>query len=187
MRVISGTAKGHKLKCIKGSNTRPTQDRIKESIFNIIMQYIKDSLVLDLFSGTGSLGIEALSRGAKFSIMVDNNPLCVKVINENLDHTKLSDKAKVICGDCISLIRRINESFDIIFMDAPYNRGLVIPALEQIGKHNMLNPNGITIVERDIEDEIQDNIYFEVFREEFYGHTAVSFLRKLKTPKEMIL
>lgn len=178
MRVIAGSAKGHKLKSIQGLNTRPTQDRVKESIFNIIIDYISDSTVLDLFSGTGSLAIEALSRGAKFAVLVDNNYLCVKVIKENLIHTKFQDKAKVIKDDVISAIKKmkINNKFDIIFMDPPYNEGKIIPTLNEIFNNKILTENGLIVVERSKNDILTD-IPFRVMREQRYGDTIVSFLK----------
>lgn len=182
MRVIAGTAKGHKLRCIQGINTRPTSDRVKESIFNIIMNYIAESSVLDLFSGTGNLGIEALSRGAKECIMIDNNPQCIKVILQNLEHTKLNEKAKVICSNAVSSIRNFKDKFDIIFIDAPYNKGHIEPVLRELFSNKILNANGIIILERNREDIISDSIGFNLFREESYGNTVVSFLNY----KEMV-
>lgn len=177
MRVISGSAKGHRLKCIQGLNTRPTQDRVKESIFNIIMNYIEDANVLDLFSGTGNLGIESLSRGSQFSAMIEKNPACVKIINENLVHTKLNDRAKVICDDVITSIKKLNNKFDIVFMDPPYNKGLIIPTLIQIYNNDILNDNGLIVIERDKKDSLDDSP-FETVREQTYGETVVSFLKK---------
>lgn len=177
MRVISGSAKGHRLKCIQGLNTRPTGDRVKESVFNIIKNYIPDAKVLDLFSGTGNLSIESLSRGAKSAVMVDNNPQCIKIINENLEHTRLNDKSKVLKQDVISAIKNINDKFDIIFMDPPYNKGHLIPVLNQICNSDILNDDGLIVIERDKKDLLED-IAFDIVREEQYGETVVSFLKK---------
>lgn len=178
MRVISGTAKGHSLKCIKGLDTRPTTDRVKESIFNIIAPFITNSKVLDLFSGTGNLAIESLSRGAEFSVLVESNPQCIKVINQNLEHTKLNDMTKVISGD-VSQIKNINNKFDLIFMDPPYNRGYIIPTINIIFEYGLLDADGIIIIERSKHDIISD-IPFEISREQVYGETIVTFLRHKK-------
>ena len=178
LRVISGSAKGHKLKCIKGLNTRPTTDRVKESVFNIIISYIYDSSVLDLFSGTGNLAIEALSRGAKSAVLVDNNPLCIKIINQNLEYTKLKSKAKVICEDVNLAVKKLKSKFDIIFIDAPYNKGYIIPVLNQIYNNDVLSDNGLIVVEREVKDEIADHIDFNIVREQNYGGTVVTFLTK---------
>lgn len=179
MRVISGTAKGHKLKCIEGINTRPTQDRVKESVFNILMNYIKDSNILDLFSGTGNLAIESLSRGARFAIMVDKNPLCKKIIEENLEHTKLQDKGQVLCQDVLDAIRKLKDKykFDIIFMDPPYSKGNILPTLNEIFNSDILSTNGIIVIEREKKDEIEDSTNYKVVREQVYGNTVVSFLK----------
>lgn len=177
LRVISGSARGHKLKCIQGMNTRPTQDRVKESVFNIIMDCIDESIVLDLFSGTGNLGIEALSRGAKFSVMVENSFSCVQVIKENLIHTKLNDKAKVINMDVIMSLKSLNQKFDLIFMDPPYNKNLIIPTLNEIYSNEILSDNGLIIIERSVKDDISGNL-FSVLKEKKYGDTIVSFLQK---------
>ncbi len=175
MRVISGTAKGHSLKCIKGLQTRPTTDKIKESIFNIIAPFIYSSTVLDVFSGTGGLAIEALSRGAKYGVLVDINPACIKVINENLIHTKLSDKARVVLGD-IKTIKHINTKFDLIFMDPPYNKGYIKPTLDIIFEYDLLKSDGIIILERSKKDIIND-LPFDIVREQNYGDTVVAFLK----------
>ena len=125
LRVISGTAKGHKLKTIKGITTRPTADRVKESLFNIISGLIPKARVLDVYAGTGSIGIEALSRGAEFAVFVDKSNECSRIIRENLVSTKLIDKASVITGDIFITLNKIsknNKKFDIIFLDPPYKK-----------------------------------------------------------------
>lgn len=175
MRVISGTAKGHNLKCIKGNSTRPTTDMVKESIFNIIVNFINGSVVLDIFSGTGSLCIEALSRGAQYGIMIDNNSECIKTIKQNLEHTKLVDKADVIFGDTKKL-HKLDYKFDLIFMDPPYNKGLIIPTLNIIHEKDLLKTNGIIIIERSKKDIIED-IPFDIVREQIYSDTVVTFIK----------
>ncbi len=161
MRVISGLAKGHKLKSPKGIQTRPTTDRIKESLFNIISAHIYDSNILDLFAGTGGLGIEALSRGAKFSVFVDKSLEAIKVVKENLIHTKLHDMADVLNIDWLSYINtRYNGiiKYNIIFIDPPYSKGLVEEALKAISDRDMLSNDGIIVVETDKQDIIPESI-----------------------------
>lgn len=161
MRVISGLAKGHMLKSPKGLNTRPTADRIKESLFNIIAVYIRGANILDLFAGTGGLGIESLSRGAEFSVFVDKSHEAVKVIYENLFHTKLNENAKVINADWCYYIKNIydeNKKFDIVFMDPPYSKGIVDEALKLIDEKNILTHDGIIVVETDKNDIIPQSI-----------------------------
>jgi 16S rRNA (guanine(966)-N(2))-methyltransferase RsmD len=178
VRIIAGSAKGHRLKSLEGMNTRPTQDRVKESVFNIIMNYIAESKVLDFFSGTGNLGIEALSRGASHGVLVDKNPVCVKIIKENLIHTKLEDKAKVICEDVNSALKRLKgQKFDLIFLDPPYNKGHIEPTLFGIFENDRLDSDGLVVVERAKKDEIPENQNYQVVREQVYGDTVVSFLK----------
>ena len=181
MRVISGKAKGSKLKALEGLNTRPTSDRIKESLFNIIAPYIQESNVLDLFSGTGNLAIEALSRGAKSAVLIDQSHDAYKTIKYNLEHTKLQQYATVY--NCtyeqyLSKFYNKDTKFDIIFIDPPYNQNFIIPSVISIANANILSSDGIIIVERDYIDNIPDNISdFEVFRNVKYGRTILSFLK----------
>lgn len=178
MRIIAGSAKGHRLKSLEGMDTRPTQDRVKESVFNIIMNYISDCKVLDLFSGTGNLGIEALSRGARYAVLVDKNPACAKIIKDNLIHTKLEDKAKMVCEDVSSALRRLKgQQFNLIFMDPPYSKGHIQPTLDVIFENNILASEGLVVVERSKKDEIPQSQSYQVVREQTYGDTAVSFIK----------
>lgn len=134
MRVIAGAAKGHKLQTIEGLNTRPTTDRIKETLFNIIAFDLPESRFLDLFSGSGAIGIEALSRGADTAVFVEQAAECQKVITENLTHTKLMERARLIKSDVLTGLAQLSaeqETFDIIFMDPPYAAGLAEPTLEK--------------------------------------------------------
>lgn len=181
MRVISGTARGHKLKCLEGMNTRPTTDRIKESLFNIIAGYIRDAYVLDMFAGTGALGIEALSRGAEFAVFVDQSHAASNVIRDNLVHTKLDHQSKIHTTSWNDFIEKIyvnDRKFDVIFMDPPYEKGFIIPVTQRIWEKNMLSENGLLVIERDKEDEIPKVIGgLEVYREQQYGRTVLCFLR----------
>ncbi|WP_094546506.1 16S rRNA (guanine(966)-N(2))-methyltransferase RsmD [Petroclostridium xylanilyticum] len=181
MRVISGSAKGHKLKSLKGMATRPTADRIKESLFNIIAAYLPDAYVLDLFAGTGSLGIESLSRGAEFVVFVDKNPMAVRIISENLLHTKLNEKAKVYNCDWSEYISRFSNAerkYDIIFMDPPYSKGFIIPVLQKIWQKQLLSIEGMIIVEREKGDVIPELIEgLKIVREQHYGRTVITFIQ----------
>lgn len=144
MRVISGTARGTKLKSLEGLSTRPTLDRVKEAIFNIISNSTKNSETLDLFSGSGALSIEALSRGAKLAILCDNNPNAIKIINENLNKTKFLDSSIVKIDDyitCLYDLKNKNYSFDIIFLDPPYGKNMGLTALEKLSDLNLLKDN----------------------------------------------
>ena len=182
MRVISGTAKGKKLNSLEGLETRPTLDRVKEAVFNIIQFDIKDSVVLDLFSGSGALGIEALSRGAKEAILCDASSKAIKIINKNLEETRLKDKAKVINTDYLEVLSKIKDKkFDIIFLDPPYKSDYVEKSIEYISKYNLLAENGIIIVETNDEnkiDKINAKKDLEVYDTRKYGIAIIIFIRK---------
>ena len=179
LRVISGTAKGHKLKTLKGISTRPTSDRVKESLFNIISGMIPGAGVLDIYAGTGSIGIEALSRGSDFAVFVDISNECSRIIRENLVNTKLIDKASVITGDIFITLNKIsknNKKFDIIFLDPPYNKNLVEETLNCIIENDVLKRSSIVIAEHDIDDIVSDEIgVLKKVRSTNYGDTVMSF------------
>lgn len=155
MRVISGISRGTKLKTIESDTTRPTLDRVKESLFNILQDKIKNTVVLDLFAGSGALGIEALSRGATKAYFCDKNPIAVKVIKENLSKTRLEEKAIVFNKDYIEAIRKINEPLSIVFLDPPYKLDLSAKAINELLKNNLITKDSIIIIET---DEINRNV-----------------------------
>ncbi|SHJ70333.1 16S rRNA (guanine(966)-N(2))-methyltransferase RsmD [Caminicella sporogenes DSM 14501] len=182
MRVIAGQAKGTKLKTLKGLDTRPTSDRVKEALFSILAPSIESGKVLDLFSGTGNLGIEAISRGASFAYLVEKNRKCFNIIKENVIKTKLNDKIKIIIKDVFMAIREFGEkgeNFDIIFMDPPYLKGFIIPCLEEICNNNILKEEGIIAVEHDVKDVLPDRVEALIkVKERKYGKTIISFYSK---------
>lgn len=149
MRVISGTARSLQLKSIEGTDTRPTLDRYKETLFNMLQMYIPDCRFLDLFAGCGGIGIEALSRGAAKAVFIDSSRKAVAVIRENLEHTKLADRADVITADAITGLMQIERTgaFDVIFIDPPYNKGLERQALEYLSASRLVNENTLIVVE----------------------------------------
>ena len=156
MRVIAGEKRHLLLKTLDDLSIRPTTDKIKETLFNMIQFDIPGKSFLDLFAGSGAIGIEALSRGAKSATFVDNNDRAVKVIKENLEHTGLSDRALVIKGDAsLSLenLSRKNEVYDIVFMDPPYDKGLYLPVFERLSKSNLINNDTILILEVGLKDD----------------------------------
>lgn len=186
MRVISGSARGRKLKAPEGLNTRPTTDRIKESLFNIIAADLYECRFLDLFSGSGGMGIEALSRGAKKAVFVDNNRNSVAVINDNIRATRFEDRALVLNCDisgAISKLGSIGEKFDIIFMDPPYNRGFVESTLTYIVKADILADDGYIIAEQSQEDKTPEVHGLEVFRIKDYKITKMTFLSAVAVEK----
>ena len=156
MRVIAGKAKSLKLKTIDGISTRPTTDRIKETLFNIINQYIYDCMFLDLFSGSGAIGIEALSRGARKAYFIENNNKAVSCIKENINHTNLDAESVVIKNDVISGLCSIDlkgECFDVVFMDPPYNMQLEKQVLNFLSKSDLINKNKLIIVEASLDTD----------------------------------
>lgn len=179
MRVISGSARGLKLKSPEGLNTRPTADRIKESLFNIISPYIYDCSFLDLFSGSGSIGIEALSRGAKDATFVDFNKDSINILKQNISLSRLEQKSTVYnldVSNAINTLSKNNQKFDIIFLDPPYNKGLLLPTLKKIEQLDLLKDDGFIICEQHInEPEINlDKLY--TYRTKEYKITKMVFL-----------
>ncbi len=182
MRVISGKAKGFKLESPKNMSTRPTSDRVKESVFNTIQGDIYDKTIIDLYSGTGSLGIEALSRGARRAYFIENSRKCIKIIERNLRKTQLLSKSNIICADVIRAIIKLakkNIKADIIFLDPPYNKNLARGTIEYICKYELLNPMGIIIIEHGKKENLPKEIDKTIsFKGKYFGNTGVSFYRQ---------
>ena len=179
MRVITGSARGCRLKELEGMETRPTTDRVKEGLFNIIQFDIEGRKVLDLFAGTGQLGIECLSRGAASAVFVDRRADAVKLIRENLKATRLSDKARVVSGDSMEFLKSLRESFDLIFLDPPYEAGLLEPAIAHIAKFDILAPHGIIVAEHPVGmalPALADP--YRLHRTYRYGKIALSLYRR---------
>ena len=183
MRVISGTCKGRPLKAVPGVTTRPTTDKVKESLFNIVGPYFDGGAVLDLFSGSGSLGLEALSRGMDRGVFVDKDPKAIQIIKTNIHACKMENQAEVHRNDALRSLKALgkrNVQFDLIFMDPPYKIANIIPSLiEEIEKTDMLAENGMIICEHGEELTLPEQLgNFTKFRVERYGITAISFFEK---------
>lgn len=183
MRVISGSARGKKLVSLDGTNTRPTLDQVKEALFNIIQFDIAGKEVLDLFAGSGALGIEAISRGAKSATFCDNSIDAIKVIKTNIQNTKNEDKAVVINKDymlALKYLSKSNSKFDIIFLDPPYKTDFAYKAIDEIINLNLLSKDGIIILETDDakkEEEIRKK-EIVIFDKRKYGRAILIFIRK---------
>lgn len=182
MRVITGSARGHTLKAPKGDNTRPTSDKVKESIFNIIGFIDEEDIILDLFSGSGGMGIEFLSRGAKSCYFIDEDANSIKIIKENLVKTKLIDKSLVYKNSvdrAIKILGNKNLKFDYIFLDPPYDRNYVVKVIKNIVDENLLSDSGKVIIEHETKLELLDK-YYNLFKADYrkYGDTSVSFYKK---------
>ena len=156
MRVITGTARGRKLKSLEGLETRPTTDRVKEGIFNIIQFDLEGRRVLDLFAGTGQMGIEALSRGASGAVFVDQRRDAATLVRDNLKTTNMSDRARVVCGDALAFLASAREKFDIIFIDPPYAAKLWDNALDAVSRFDILSNHGIIVCESPMEQEMPE-------------------------------
>ena len=182
MRVITGQAGGRKLKAPKGMDTRPTSDRTKESLFNIIGQRIIDATFLDLYAGTGAIGIEAISRGALKAVFVENNPRAIRIIRDNLNSTGLADMAEVISREVDVAIQTLSKGprkFDIIFLDPPYLRDLVQKSLVTLDKNKILATEGLVITESSKLDTLPEKAgSLEMLRQEKYGDTILSFYQQ---------
>lgn len=180
MRIITGKARGFKLKAPQGLDVRPTSDRVKESVFNILAGHIEQAEVLDLFAGTGNLGLEALSRGAKSAVFVDCAINSLSIIKENALHTCLGERAEYIRSDAVKAIGRLyhaGRKFDLIFCDPPYNKGHISAVITKLEQNLLLKPGGIVIVEHSKHESIttQENL-LRMVRTEKYGETMITFL-----------
>ena len=181
MRIISGNARGTKLYTLEGNNTRPTLDRVKEALFNKINFQLEEAIVLDLFAGSGALGLEALSRGAKIAYFGENSHQAAKVIKKNIYKTKMQDKAKLIIKDYKKVLEEVKQiKFDIIFLDPPYETNYDIEAIELVLKDNLLKDNGFIVLETDSnekENKIKTlNIKIDDARK--YGRVKLLFLSR---------
>ena len=179
MRVITGKARGINLKTPEGLQTRPTADRVKEALFSIIQFDIPGTRVLDLFGGTGQLGIEALSRGAKSATFVDASNTACNLIRENLKRTRLQEESRVICSDYLAFLGRCSEKYDIIFLDPPYAEVFLENALNRITEIDILQSGGIIITERPLEKELSmDFPGYSRSKDYKYGKVLLTIYRK---------
>ncbi len=176
MRVIAGKAKGHKLKTIEGLQTRPTTDRMKETLFNVIAFDLLQCRFLDLFSGSGAIGIEALSRGAKECVFVEKSKEACHIIDENLKHTKLKN-AVVLQKDVFdALLLLKQQKFDMIFLDPPYQSDLAVSVCHKIVEYDLLEKQGYVIWERSAEIKIPFISGLTIVKEKKSKTTVITFL-----------
>lgn len=179
MRIIAGTAKGKTIKCRKGTDTRPTMDRVKESLFSILMPYIEDSRVLDLFSGTGNIALEAISRGAKKAVMIEKDKEALRVIIENVNNLGFEDQCRAYKNDverAVEILGKKREKFDIIFMDPPYIEEVCTKVVKGVEKAGLLAEGGIIICEHHKYEDMGDTIgEFKKIDERAYGKKTITF------------
>ena len=181
MRIISGKARGTKLYTLEGENTRPTLDRVKESVFNIIQNEIQNCIFLDLFSGSGSIGIEAVSRGAKKAIMCDSSKEAISVIEKNIQKTHSEKYIELYCGKYDFVLKnRVKEKVDIVYVDPPYKTDFAYKSVELLLEKQLLKEQSIVIIETD-QEEIIHNIQqldIEIISQRKYGRAHIIFLKR---------
>ena len=180
MRVIAGEARGRKLISLDGLHTRPTTDRVKESMFNMLSMRMLDARVLDAFSGSGALGIEALSRGAASCVFLENDTKAMSVTQENLKTIGFLDRANMHLCDACQFIKSTKEQFDIIFLDPPYDANLYLPILSAIAEGNVLAEDGVIVAERRADTEPCAIDSLSIVKDKRYGKTAVTMYERTK-------
>ena len=182
MRVIAGTARRLRLKTLEGLETRPTTDRIKETLFNMIADGLFGCSFLDLFAGSGGIGIEALSRGAKRAVFVEKNPQACACVRENLAHTKLSAQAETMQADALNALVRLSgrESFDYIYMDPPYGKELEKKALAFLADSSLLAEDGVIIIEASLDTAFDDieELGYSIIKSKGYKTNKHVFLKR---------
>ena len=178
MRIISGARRGHKLLDFEGMDIRPTTDRVKESMFNLIQENISEARVLDVFSGSGALTFEALSRGAESAVCIDKDKRSVDIIRKNAQTLNYEDKCEILNTDSIEYLNRCNGEFDIIFLDPPYNKGFIEPVLSIIAEKGIISDEGIIVLESDDTDFCSDIDGLERIKQRKYGRTYVTVYKK---------
>jgi 16S rRNA (guanine966-N2)-methyltransferase len=180
MRIISGTSRGRRLATPKSQAIRPTSDRVKESIFNSLGNEVEGKAVLDLFAGTGNLGIEALSRGAKKALFVEKGRQALRLIQINLAQVGMEDRSEILPKDvsrAIGILNQRGESFDLILMDPPYEKGLIQRTLLKLHSHRIYHEDSILIVEHDRREPIPEKVEgWTLSRQRKIGDTLISFL-----------
>jgi 16S rRNA (guanine966-N2)-methyltransferase len=177
MRVTGGIGKGRKLKIPAGSRVRPTSDKVKQALFNILGQKVEGALFLDLFAGIGGIGIEALSRGAGRVVFVDDSRDSLKIIKKNVEQTGFAERAQVVASKAETFLKKTSEQFDIVFIDPPYSLALE-PLLVVIGETGILKPDSILIAEHfKKHPSIEHTGNLLLYREAQYGDTVLAFYR----------
>ena len=179
MRVISGKVRGMKLVAPEGESTRPTLDRVKEAVFSMLLPYINEALVLDLFAGSGAMGIEALSRGAKKSVFVDSSEKAINCIKANINNARMAEDSLIIHSDFCKFLCEYSGAFDIVFIDPPYEAGLYEKVFSLLASNNLISPDGLIIAEWDYENGIGNlPSEFELVKEKKYGRVGISVFKR---------
>lgn len=183
MRIIGGLARGTNLYTLDGLDTRPTLDRVRESLFNIIQNDIKDSVLLDLFAGSGAVGLEAISRGAKKAVLCDKNKKAIEVINKNVKKLRAEEKVQILCIDYENYLKTSQEKFDFIYLDPPYKTKCISKSVQLIYNADLLTEKGVIIAETDelekVINEINEmKLSINIYDTRKYGRARLIFMRK---------
>ncbi|WP_245628469.1 16S rRNA (guanine(966)-N(2))-methyltransferase RsmD [Fervidicola ferrireducens] len=183
MRITGGMFRGRRIKSLPGESTRPTSDIVRESLFNILGEKIVNCSFLDIFAGTGSVGIEALSRGAEKAAFIEKSGFACRVIKENLDILGVSEKGIIIKSDFLKGLRKLentNTTYDVIFLDPPYNKGYASNCLEVLTCSKLLKPGFIIVVQHSVSEIIKVPPKVTCYKEKRYGITRLSFFTGVK-------
>ena len=178
MRINSGKYKGRVIEGFTLEGTRPTMERVKESLFAMLQNKIDSSIVLDLFAGSGNLGIEALSEGASYAYFVDNNKKAIKTIENNLKKLNINN-ATIILDDYQKALKKIDKKIDIVFLDPPYKTNYIETSINEIEKNNILNIDGLIVCESDTIDKIIFPEKYQVVKEKKYGDKFIVIIKKI--------
>lgn len=181
MRIISGSRRGHKLTGFQGDSVRPTTDRVKESIFNLIRDYVPESVCLDMFAGSGALSFEAISRGAARAVLLDKDKRSTDIIRKNAESLGFEAQCEIRNEDCFAYAERTGEKFDIIFLDPPYNKGFIEPVLDKIAENGLLADGGIIVLESDDTDFFGERDGLAILKQRRYGRTYITVYEKQGT------
>ncbi len=177
MRIISGSRRGHKLYEFDGNKVRPTTDRVKESLFNLIQDYVAESIVLDAFSGSGALSLEALSRGANFAVLLDNDSASIELSEKNAEALGF-DNIEIKKCDANEYLSKTDKKFSLIFLDPPYNKGFIEPVIEKIVSRNILEDDGIIVLESDNTDCHEAFSGLTILKQKRYGRTYITIYQR---------
>lgn len=177
MRIIAGSKRGHKLFDFDGQKIRPTTDRVKESVFNLIQEYVPFSAVLDLFGGSGALSFEALSRGASCAVCVDIDAESIAVIRKNAESLGFNN-IEIVNSDAMRFLEAAKRQFSVIFLDPPYNKGFITPVIEKIVECEILEKDGIIVLESDFSDEHSEFSGLEILKQRKYGRSYVTIYQR---------
>ena len=178
MRIISGRKRGHKLLEFEGENVRPTTDRVKESVFNLIQGFVPDAVCLDMFAGSGALSFEAISRGAQKAVCIDSDKRSIDIIKKNALSLGFFEDCDIVNMSCFDYVERTTEKFDIVFLDPPYNKNFIEPVLDALIKNDVLNKDGIIVLESDGTDFHDEFEGLDIYRQRKYGRTYITIYKK---------